>query len=63
MILHNQHYYLIAYSEYWGNMVFHRLDRISNMIVLDKKATPIRNVSAYENGINYKELSSAVHYM
>lgn len=23
MILHNQRYYLMAYSEYWGNMVFH----------------------------------------
>ena len=38
MILHNQRYYLMAYSEYWGNMVFHRLDRITNMTVADKKA-------------------------
>ena len=63
MILHNQHYYLMAYSEYWGNMAFHRLDRITNMNISDKKATPIRNVSGYENGINYKELSSAMPYM
>lgn len=63
MILHNQHYYLIAYSEYWGNMVFHRLDRITNMIVTDRKATPIRDVPGYEGGINYKELSSAMPYM
>ena len=56
MVLHNQRYYLMAYSEYWGNMVFHRLDRITNMIVVDKKATPIRNVPGYESGINYKEL-------
>ncbi len=63
MVLHNQRYYLMAYSEYWGNMVFHRLDRITNMIVMDKKATPIRNVPGYENGINYKELSSTMPYM
>ena len=63
MILHNQHYYLMAYSEYWGNMAFHRLDRITNMNISDKKATPIRNVSGYENGINYKELFSAMPYM
>ena len=44
-------------------MVFHRLDRITNMIVSDKKATPIRNVPGYESGINYKELSSAMPYM
>lgn len=37
MVLHNQRYYLMAYSEYWGNMVFHRLDRITNMIVVDKR--------------------------
>ena len=63
MVLHNQRYYLMAYSEYWGNMVFHRLDRITNMIVVDKKATPIRNVPGYESGINYKELSSTMPYM
>lgn len=63
MVLHNQRYYLMAYSEYWGNMVFHRLDRITNMIVVGKKATPIRNVPGYESGINYKELSSTMPYM
>lgn len=35
MILHNQRYYLMAYSEYWGNMAFHRLDRITNMNISD----------------------------
>ena len=63
MILHNQRYYLMAYSEYWGNMVFHRLDRITNMTIIDKKATPINKIPGYENGINYKELSSAMPYM
>ena len=63
MILHNQRYYLMAYSEFWGNMVFHRLDRITNMKISHKKATPIRSVSGYENGIDYKELSSAMPYM
>ncbi len=63
MILHNQRYYLMAYSEYWGNMVFHRLDRITNMTITDQKATPIRNVRGFENGIKYKELSSAMPYM
>lgn len=63
LILHNQRYYLMAYSEFWGNMVFHRLDRITNMIISHKKATPIRSVPGYENGIDYKELSSAMPYM
>lgn len=63
MILHNQRYYLMAYSEYWNNMVFHRLDRITDMKVLEKKATPIRSIPGYENGVDSKELSSAMPYM
>ncbi len=63
MILHNQRYYLMAYSEYWGNMVFHRLDHITNMTIAEEPATPIKNVSGYENGIDYKKLSSAMPYM
>lgn len=63
MILHNQRYYLMAYSEYWGNIVFHRLDRITNMTLTDKPATPLRSVPGYEKGINYKDLSSTMPYM
>lgn len=63
MILHNQRYYLMAHSEYWCNMVFHRLDRITNMTITDKKATPITKVAGYEKGINFKDLSSTMPYM
>lgn len=63
MILHNQRYYLMAYSEYWGNMVFHRVDRITDIQISDKKLTPIRNIPGYERGIDYKEISSAMPYM
>ena len=63
MILHNQRYYLMAYSEYWKNMVFHRLDRITNMTITDMQATSIRDVPGYKNGINYRDLSSTMPYM
>ncbi len=63
MVLHNQRYYLMAYSEYWGNMVFHRLDRITNMTKTDKPAVPLRSLPGYENGINYRDLSSTMPYM
>lgn len=63
LILHNQRYYLMAYSEYWHNMVFHRLDRITNMSLTEEKATDLRTVPGYENGIDYKKLSSARPYM
>ena len=53
----------MAYSEYWGNIVFHRLDRITNMSIADETAKPLRTVPGYEAGINYRELSSAMPYM
>ncbi len=63
LILHNQRYYLMAYSEYWGNMVFHRLDRITNMKLTEEKATELQTIPGYKNGIDYKKLSSAMPYM
>lgn len=63
LILHNQRYYLMAHSDYWGNMVFHRLDRISNIRLYDKLAHPIREVPGYESGIDYKKIASTMPYM
>lgn len=63
LILHNQKYYLMAHSTYWGNMVFHRLDRISNMQLYDKPAKPISEVKGYETGVDYKKISTAMPYM
>lgn len=63
LILHNQRYYLMAYSGYWGNMTFHRLDRISNIRLYDKPAHPIRETPGYESGIDYKKISSTMPYM
>ena len=63
LILHNQRYYLMAYCEFWGNMVFHRLDRITNMKLTEKKATDLQAIPGYKNGIDYKKLSSAMPYM
>lgn len=63
LILHNQKYYLMAHSTHWDNMVFHRLDRISNMRLYDAPAKPIYEIPGYENGIDYKKLSSTMPYM
>ena len=63
MILHNQRYYLMAFSEYWGNMVFHRLDRITDMTITEEHATPITKVPGYEHGISIKELAETKPYM
>ena len=63
LILHNQRYYLMGNSEHWGSMTFQRMDRISNMKICDRPATPITSVPGYENGIDFKRLSTAMPYM
>lgn len=63
LILHNQKYYLMVHNTYWDDIVFHRLDRISNMQLYDKPAKPIREVQGYENGIDYKKIASTMPYM
>ena len=63
LILHNQHYYLMARQEKWGNINYYRLDRITDIAMTDEPLTDIRKVKGYENGINYKEISASMPYM
>ena len=63
MILRNQHYFLMAYEEYWGDVTFYRVDKISNIRILDAPRTPLREVRGYEHGINYKEIALSRPYM
>ena len=63
LILHNQRYYLMGYSEYWKQMKFHRLDHITNMCISERKAVPLKNVKGYEKGMDFKKISSAMPYM
>lgn len=63
MILHNQHYYLMALNEKWKNMGYYRLDKITEMQITDCPLTPLRTVDGFENGIDYKNFSAALPYM
>lgn len=63
LILHNQRYYLMCRNEYWGNLGFYRVDHITNVVVTEKPVVPITNLEGYENGINYKELSTSLPYL
>ena len=63
LILHNQKYYLMGYSSYWSSMSFHRLDHITNMRVSERPAVPLSGIPGYENGIDYKQISSTLPYM
>lgn len=63
LILHNQRYYIMGYSDYWGHIVYHRMDRITNMTVSEFDAVPIRCVKGFSDGINYRDISTAMPYM
>ena len=63
MILHNQRYYLMGYNEKWQEMRYYRMDRITNIEILDEPSTPLRSVKGFENGIDYKRFSQGMPYM
>ncbi len=63
LVLHNQRYYLMGYSDQFENMAFFRLDKITNIKVCEERARAVRTVPGYENGIDYKKLSTAMPYL
>lgn len=63
MILHNQRYFLMALQEKWHDIGYFRLDRITNIELLEESATDLRSVEGYKNGIDYKRFSSSLPYM
>lgn len=63
MILHNQRYFLMAYEEKWKGVRYFRLDRVTNIELLEERATDLRSVAGYKNGIDYKRFSSTLPYM
>lgn len=63
MVLKNQSYYLMAYSENWKHISYYRLDRITEARILDTAATPLKTIDGYQHGIDYKRFSTALPYM
>jgi predicted DNA-binding transcriptional regulator YafY len=63
MILHNQHYYLIAYNHKWERIRYYRMDKITEMELSHEKRMELRSIKGYENGIDYKKISSCLPYM
>lgn len=63
MVLHNQRYFLIARNEHWEDVTYYRMDKITNIAMSAKNATPLRDNKGYKNGIDYKKFSSSLPYM
>lgn len=63
MILHNGRYYLMGYNERWEHIQYYRMDRITNIELVNKVRTPLKTIKGYENGIDYKRFSKSMPYM
>ncbi len=63
MILHNQRYYLMGYNEKWQEVRYYRMDRITNIELVNESSTPLRSIKGFENGIDYKRFSQGMPYM
>ena len=63
MLLRNQHYFLMAYSEAFGRIAYFRMDKLTALALTETPATPLRSLRGYENGIDRRRLSSALPYM
>ncbi len=63
LILHNQRYYLMSYNEKFGEIRYYRLDHIRDMQIEETPLTPVRSLEGHANGIDYKEIASALPYM
>ncbi len=63
MILQNQHYYLMGYTETYHKMAFFRMDKMSSVRRLGTPAVPLRTLPGYEAGLDDRELTTGLPYM
>lgn len=63
LILHNQRYYLVSCNEKHKNLGHYRLDRITEIRLLDEPATPLKSLSGHEFGIDYHDYATSLPYM
>ena len=63
MLVHNQRYYLMGQSDQFTGVSYFRIDHITNMVITEEALTPIEEIPGYENGINFRDFSTAMPYM
>ncbi len=63
MVLHNQRYYLMMFDEVFDSIGYYKLDKITNIAILDDVAKPLKENAGFEKGIDYKKISTSLPYM
>lgn len=63
-VLHNQRYYLLGFSDKWKGLIFHRLEWIKEIKILDDKDyNDIKNIEDFKYGVGYDNLIISRPYM
>lgn len=63
MLLHNQRYYLMLRDNKYDTISYDRLDKITDMHILDEDAIPLKENEGFARGINYKDIATGMPYM
>lgn len=63
MLMRNQGYYVLTREEYWKDVCFFRVDRISDIEILNEPVTDMTTIDSLKNGIDYKRISSGLPFM
>ena len=63
MVVKNQRYYLMSKNMERGTLTYYKIDKITNMKILDKCADDINTLPSFTHGVNNMVLSDALPYM
>ncbi len=63
LYLHNQHYYLVGNNNKYDNMLFYRMDIITEIQLLDSPRKPKEQVDSYSDYMNLPSLASSLPYL
>ncbi len=63
LIVKNQRYYLMSKNMERGSLSYYKIDKITNMKILNKKADDINTLPSFFHGVDDEVLSDALPYM
>jgi predicted DNA-binding transcriptional regulator YafY len=63
LLLHNQRYYLICNLDKYEDIRYLRIDRITNIEILDEFSKPINTINGYKNGLQLNNIDTTLPYM
>ena len=63
LFLKNGHYYLACNYDSYDNILYCRVDKITELTITAEQVKPISEIAGYENGLNLGKLNSRLPYM